>query len=69
MNVIDAMVEANDLYPVRRETWPKRYYVILDVENGAKIYRFNTETKEKEVYKPTPDDLLALDWELATEED
>ena len=67
MNIAEAMVEANDRYPVRREAWPVRKYVILNIEPNcnAEIWYYDPLNGDKGPYKPTPFDLLADDWELA----
>lgn len=72
MNVIDAMIEANDSWPVRRKAWPKGDYVILNVnavEGKAEIYYHSHVLADKHGYdgkkwEPLESDLLANDWEL-----
>lgn len=71
MNIIDAMIEANDRWPVRRRTWPNGDYVILNVmavEGKVEIYYYSHILKKKHGYdgkrwEPTESDLLADDWE------
>ena len=70
MNVIDAMIEANDRYPVRRKTWPKGDYVILTTRpyKDSKICYHSSSSSSGIVgkeWQPTEEDLLATDWEFA----
>lgn len=72
MNVIDAMIEANDRWPVRRRAWPEKDYVILNVmavEGKAEIYYYSPlPTKYGyggKKWEPTKEDLLSDDWEFA----